>query len=182
MLQPNDQLAHGVSAGVTAQATADVNRDHTPVGRILPGGGAATQDAEVPPESEPAARVLVVDDSETIRLGMSRLLAGRGYEVQVAADGLEALDVMQFGGVDLLILDLQMPHADGFTVLERLSGANVEVPVILLSGLPAASIQERLGELRAQRLPPLFLKPVDFEQLLGVVDLMLSGDMPDFDE
>ena len=168
----------------------DATPENPPIARITPqgavptgprangvaGGGGGDTGGEVVPS------VLVVDDSRTIREGMRDLLADRGYAVETAADGAEALDALQVGQVDLLILDLQMPNTDGFAVLERLSQVGHRTPVVLLSGLPAAAIQDRLGELRAQKLPPLFLKPVDFDQLLGVVDLMLSGDLPDFDD
>jgi hypothetical protein len=50
--------------------------------------------------------------------------------------------------------------------------------VILLSGMPPDEIQDKMIQLRERELPPLLLKPVDPEQLVGMVELQLSGNLP----
>jgi CheY-like chemotaxis protein len=80
--------------------------------------------------------------------------------------------------VDLLLLDLGMPHGDGFDVLTYLQAHRRALPVILLSGMPADEIQRGMHRLREQHLPPLLLKPIDPDQLIQIVELQLSGQLP----
>ena len=56
------------------------------------------------------------------------------------------------------------------------------LPVILLSGMPPHKIQHKMNVLRERELPPLMLKPIDPEQLLGVVELQLSGALQALDD
>ena len=79
---------------------------------------------------------------------------------------------------DLLLLDLNMPGTDGFAVLAEIQSNNVDLPVILLSGLPPEEIQHSIHRLPSRSLPPLLLKPVDPEQLLEVIALRLGGELP----
>ena len=62
------------------------------------------------------ARILVVDDEETIRLTLATLLQRRGYTVTVATDGAEALALIERQSFDLLLLDLIMPGQSGLEV------------------------------------------------------------------
>jgi DNA-binding NtrC family response regulator len=69
---------------------------------------------------DPKARVLVVDDEENQRRGVSSLVGAWGYEVKQAANGVEALEVLANFPAQLLITDMMMPEMDGPTLLERL--------------------------------------------------------------
>jgi CheY-like chemotaxis protein len=81
--------------------------------------------------------VLVADDSASLRELLSTMLAGAGYTVTAAEDGLAALDRMAEAPPDLLLLDLLMPRLDGFAVLEWVRGHSDprirELPVVLIS-------------------------------------------------
>ena len=81
----------------------------------------------------PAARVLVVDDEQDLRLLVSRLLRDKGYEVQEAADGAEALSCLDAEPPQLLILDLVMPRLDGWGVLAQLTSRAAPPPVVVLT-------------------------------------------------
>ncbi|HEU0033818.1 MAG TPA: response regulator transcription factor [Kofleriaceae bacterium] len=74
--------------------------------------------------------VLVADDDAHIREVARFALARAGYSVELAADGAIALDRIQRGGIDLLVLDVLMPELDGFGVCRRLAG---RVPIVFLS-------------------------------------------------
>ena len=65
------------------------------------------------------ARILVVDDDESVRKVVRETLDEEGYETFEAADGVEALQVFERESPDLVILDIMMPVFDGFQVLER---------------------------------------------------------------
>jgi two-component system KDP operon response regulator KdpE len=77
-------------------------------------------------------RILVVDDEPQITRVLRRSLATRGYEMQVAADGGEALDLFRRWVPDLVITDLSMPHIGGLELCRRLRAIS-PVPIIVLS-------------------------------------------------
>jgi CheY-like chemotaxis protein/tRNA A-37 threonylcarbamoyl transferase component Bud32 len=82
-------------------------------------------------------RILVVDDVEENRSVLGRRLAREGYAVTEASGGIEALQLIALQAFDLVLLDVRMPDLDGFTVLERIKGAEAtrNLPVIMISAL-----------------------------------------------
>ncbi len=87
--------------------------------------------------SEPKARVLVADDDPVDRLLAEEVLAGEGFGVEAAADGVEAWERCVRRMPDLVVLDLLMPRMDGFEVLRRLREEpwGRDVPVLVLTSL-----------------------------------------------
>lgn len=124
------------------------------------------------------SRVLLCDDSPVERMALAHLLRHEGYEVDEAGDGESALEYLKHRTIDLLLLDLNLPDIDGFGVLAYLQEHRPGLPVILLSGMPLDEIQQEIRRLPKHELPTLLLKPVDPEQLLQMVELGLSGEMP----
>jgi DNA-binding response OmpR family regulator len=123
-------------------------------------------------------RVLICDDSETERRALTHFLRDAGFLVDEARDGDAAIAHVKHRAVDLVLLDLHMPGTDGFEVLNYLKEHRSALPVILLSGMPLNKIQHRMHVLRTPELPPLLIKPIDPDQLLGLVELQLSGELP----
>lgn len=122
--------------------------------------------------------ILLCDDAMTERAALARILRSAGYDVQEAADGEAAIVLLKHRSIDLILLDLQMPQVDGFAVLSYLQEHRRALPVILLSGMPPDRIQHKIHSLPSPELPPLLLKPIDPDQLLDVIDLHLSGELP----
>lgn len=79
-------------------------------------------------------KVLVVDDEKSLSEFVLRNLAVRGFEVLTAANGLEALALFQTESIDLVIMDIMMPHMDGLETIRRIRETS-RVPVIALSAL-----------------------------------------------
>src|SRR3954469_16920636 len=127
------------------------------------------------------ARLLVCDDSSIERAALAHFLRSSGYAVDEVADGTAALNHLKSKAVDLVLLDLHMPQPDGFSVLSYIQEHRRALPVILLSGMPPDQIQHKMHNLKTPELPPLFIKPVDPHQLLQVVELQLSGQLPPLD-
>jgi CheY-like chemotaxis protein len=123
-------------------------------------------------------RILLCDDSPVERLALAHFLRGHGYTVDEAADGEAAILHLKHRPVDLMLLDLQMPEKDGFAVLSYVQRHRRALPIVLLSGMPLHQIQHKMHVLPEPELPPLLLKPFDPDQLLGVVELQLSGQLP----
>src|SRR5687768_14177821 len=105
--------------------------------------------------TQPAARILLCDDSPVERLALAHFLRGSGYAVDEAADGEAALQHIKHRAVDLILLDLQMPDVDGFQVLSYLQEHRRALPVVLLSGMPLDRIQHKMHGLPTPELPPL---------------------------
>jgi CheY-like chemotaxis protein len=127
------------------------------------------------------ARLLVCDDSSIERTALAHFLRSSGYDVEEVGDGKSAMDHLKTRNVDLILLDLHMPQPDGFDVLSYIQEHRRALPVILLSGMPPDQIQHKMHNLRTPELPPLFIKPVDPQQLLQLVELQLSGQLPSID-
>jgi excisionase family DNA binding protein len=97
-------------------------------------GGRGAAPARAAAAAPARARILVVDDEETIRELLSKTLALADYEVDVAPDGRTAIDRMRIIPYDLLITDLRMPGVDGLTVIREARRLKTEIPVIIVTG------------------------------------------------
>ena len=106
------------------------------------------------------ARILIVDDDDEGRRDIRHLLRGLGYEVWEAADGRQAIHLAQKVTFDLILLDLNLPEADGLTVLKamREGTGRSEVPVLMVSG--EHEIDKIAACLKA-RANDFLTKPVD---------------------
>jgi two-component system response regulator (stage 0 sporulation protein F) len=117
------------------------------------------------------SRILVVDDEPIIRMLLVESLADAGYIVTGARNGAEALDRALESHSDIVLLDLLMPGADGFTFLrERQSHPDLsKIPVVVLS---AAGI-DYLRQASQLRATAVLSKPVDLDVLATVVEHVL---------
>ncbi len=77
--------------------------------------------------------ILITDDEPNIRKTLSQTFKLEGYRVETAGDGRQALGVLEDGGIDLVMLDLQMPHMDGLETLRELRKRGHAMPVMLLT-------------------------------------------------
>src|SRR5436190_9817960 len=116
------------------------------------------------------ARVLVVDDSRTVRAIISQQLSGAGHEVLEAADGKLGLALFLRASPDLVLSDVVMPEMDGFEILGAIRSAAPTTPLILMSGggrtLP---VEELLLAARLLGAWEVLRKPFSGEKLLQVV-------------
>ncbi len=113
--------------------------------------------------------ILVVDDDEANRDVLGRRLQRLGYGVVEARDGLEALERMAEGGIDLVLLDVMMPRLDGYGVLERRRDepALLDVPVIMISALDQMESIVRGIELGAEDYLPKPFDPILLKARIG---------------
>ncbi|MET0740592.1 MAG: response regulator transcription factor [Candidatus Nanopelagicales bacterium] len=115
-------------------------------------------------------RVLVVDDDPAVRESLRRSLTFNGYDVVLAADGVEALEKTGSEQPDLLVLDVSMPRLDGLAVCRALRAAGNDVPVLVLTARDAVS--DRVAGLDAgadDYLP----KPFALDELLARLRALL---------
>jgi two-component system response regulator MprA len=91
------------------------------------------------------ARVLVVDDEPAVRRALERALRLESYDVELAADGEEALDRLVTSPVDAVVLDVLMPRLDGLEVVRRMRQGGDKTPVLMLTARDA--IDDRVAGL-----------------------------------
>lgn len=112
-------------------------------------------------------RILVVDDQEDMREFLRDILAERGYPVETAADGPEALRALDGGGFHLVISDIRMPGMDGVTLLDRIKAEPGFTPfVILITAFGDVDDTVRLLDRGAY---DYVIKPFKLEQILVAV-------------
>src|SRR5262245_25184584 len=78
-------------------------------------------------------RILIVEDEPDVAFGLTEDLMRHGYETQIATDGDSGLRLGETGGFDLILLDVMLPHRDGFEVCRELRRREVATPIILLT-------------------------------------------------
>lgn len=80
------------------------------------------------------SKILVIDDEKSIRSSLREILEYEKYEVDEAADGMEALKMIKSGGFDAVLCDIKMPKMDGIEVLDKIIANGEDFPVIMISG------------------------------------------------
>lgn len=113
-----------------------------------------------------AKRILVVDDEENARIGLSKLLSQEGYEVGSAANGLEALDLMKTQKVNLVISDLNMPGMNGLNFLRELNRKFPSTNVILITAF--GGVESYLEAMNLGAFEYIH-KPVKLDELKAVM-------------
>jgi twitching motility two-component system response regulator PilG len=118
--------------------------------------------------TEPIAKVMVIDDSQTIRRTAETLLAREGYEVVTAQDGFEALAKIADHAPDLIFIDIMMPRLDGYQACALIKGNPrfAGTPVIMLSSKDGLFDRAR-GRIVGS--DEYLTKPFTKDELLGAV-------------
>jgi two-component system, OmpR family, response regulator MprA len=109
-------------------------------------------------------RILVVDDDRAVRDSLRRSLQFNGYEVEVAADGAEALAKVPSARPDAIVMDVMMPRLDGLEATRALRAAGNEIPILVLTARD--TVGERVDGLDAGA-DDYLTKPFALEELLA---------------
>ncbi|MDX6636877.1 MAG: two-component system, OmpR family, response regulator MprA [Solirubrobacterales bacterium] len=120
-------------------------------------------------------RILVVDDEPTVRASLSRALGFERYDVDVAADGAEALEAMLGLRYDAIVLDVSMPVLDGLETCRRLRAAGDATPVLMLTARDA--VDERVAGLDAGA-DDYLVKPFALKELTARLRALLRRHEP----
>jgi CheY-like chemotaxis protein len=119
--------------------------------------------------------ILVVDDDSVLRRLLATVLKLRGFEVLVAEDGVQALEVLGQNqqSVDLVLADIIMPQMDGWGLLEEVQALYPDLPVILLTLIEEAKPTTERAE--AMGAAACLFKPIDPVSLMSGVDQVLGA-------
>jgi two-component system, OmpR family, response regulator len=119
------------------------------------------------------SRILIAEDEPRIAAFVEKGLSANGFAVTVVGDGPAARDQAMTGGFDLMILDIGLPGADGFTVLRDLRAGRNPIPVIVLTARDG--VQDTVAGLEGGA-DDYMAKPFRFEELLARVRLRLTTE------
>ncbi len=120
-------------------------------------------------------RILVAEDSGKVAEHIRQGLAAEGYAVDLAADGDEALWLAQSNPYDVLVLDVMMPAADGFTVVRQLRRKKISTPVLFLTS--RAEVEDRVRGLDAGG-DDYLTKPFSMAELLARLRALMRRQRP----
>jgi two-component system chemotaxis response regulator CheY len=117
-------------------------------------------------------KILVVDDSATIRETLNVTLSDAGYMVSMAKDGADALTMVAADEFDLLMTDLNMPNMDGLQFISavRKNTSKRFTPIIIISGDPK---EQRMSECLSAGASGYLQKPFKQTQVLGILNILV---------
>lgn len=125
-----------------------------------------------PPEADPRARLLVVDDDPTTRAGLRDLLSLMGYHVEQAGSGREALKLLESEPYDLMVLDMRMPGMDGVEVMKHARQMRPDLLIVVLTA--HATLESAIAAVKSDAVDYL-LKPINVEGLSTTISQALQG-------
>lgn len=117
-------------------------------------------------------KILLVEDHEELWDFLSRRLKRRGFDVVLAHDGQQGVDMAQAERPDVILLDMNLPVMDGWTAARTLRGIpdTARIPIIALTAHAMSGDRSKVIEAGCDDYHP---KPVDFSRLLGQIDAAL---------
>ena len=120
------------------------------------------------------ARILLVEDNEMNRDMLSRRLQRKGYEVTMAVDGRQGVDMARSGGYDLILMDMSLPEIDGWEATRQLRAApeTKSVPIIALTAHAMAGDRDKALEAGCNDYDT---KPIELPRLLGKIEALLPA-------
>ncbi len=119
------------------------------------------------------ATILLVEDNEMNRDMLSRRLQRKGFEVAMAVDGRQGVEMAQAAPYDLILMDMSLPEVDGWeaTRLLRAAPATRQVPIIALTAHAMAGDRDKAIEAGCDDYDT---KPIELERLLGKIQTLLD--------
>ena len=114
--------------------------------------------------------ILLVDDEERYREVLARILTKAGYEVVEAADGIEALSLLEKSKIDLVLSDILMPALNGYALVARLRAKWPSMPVILTTGFLSQDAAKNMMNGSVEFIP----KPIDVAALIAMIERLLT--------
>lgn len=118
--------------------------------------------------------ILVIDDDAAVREVVSEMLKLEGYDVTIAANGREAIRLLDARGFDLVITDLIMPEKEGIETIAEIRRTHARLPILAISGGGRIGPSDYLETARYLGADATLAKPFARQELLTTVDSLLT--------
>jgi two-component system, chemotaxis family, chemotaxis protein CheY len=115
-------------------------------------------------------KILIVDDAEFLRLRISKMLVGDGYDVVEADNGLKAIEAYQANKPDLVLMDVTMPEMDGLSALKQIRAIDSKAKVIMLTALGQESVVLEAIKSGAR---DFIVKPFERDRVMNAIQKLL---------
>lgn len=125
------------------------------------------------PATQPAKRILVIDDDIPVRTAIRVVLEREGYVVDEAGNGREAMERVRAQRPQLILCDIFMPRQDGFDTIRALRREVPRVPIVAISGGGSVAGTDALRMARHLGAADVLHKPLHHAGLLGVIQHLL---------
>src|SRR5690242_10914768 len=112
-----------------------------------------------------AGRALVVDDDRMLARTLADVLELKGWTVELANSGAEAVNVVARETFDVVLMDIKMPGMDGVDAFKAMKASHPDIRVILMTAYTA---EDRIGEAQREGVLRVLSKPVDIASLLAL--------------
>jgi len=125
-------------------------------------------------DAKPVFRVLLAEDVKLNQILTQKLLARSGYQIDIAENGLQAIEAMRNADYDVILMDVQMPEMDGIEATRQirdLPGAKKFVTIIALTAQTEGNAQD---ELRAAGMDDYISKPINFDILFSKLSALAA--------
>jgi DNA-binding NtrC family response regulator len=119
-------------------------------------------------------QILIIDDEPQIRSMLKKMLEREGFDIIVASDGKEGMELFEKNPVDLVITDLIMPEKEGIEIIRVFKKGYPDVPIIAMSGGGKNSPDGYLKMAKLLGAQATFEKPINKEELLNTVKKALE--------
>ena len=116
-------------------------------------------------------KILIVDDAEFLRVRISKMLSGEGYDILEADTGAKAVNLYKSSQPDLVLMDITMPEMDGLTALKEIRSFDSKARVIMLTALGQESVVLEAIKSGAR---DFVVKPFERERVLTAISKLLS--------
>jgi len=116
-------------------------------------------------------QILIVDDAEFLRVRISKMLVGEGFEVSEAENGLKAIESYKTKKPDMVLMDVTMPEMDGLTALKELRKLDPNAKVVMLTALGQESVVLEAVKSGAK---DFIVKPFDHDRVMSAINKLLG--------
>ncbi len=121
-------------------------------------------------------KILLVDDERSFVTALQKILTLKGYDVEIAFNGLEAIEAIKTKTPDILVTDVLMPVMDGLEVIMFSKKNFPDVKVIAISGGGRVSAKDYLETAKIWKADEILSKPFSAKDLLKIIENILTGN------
>lgn len=115
-------------------------------------------------------KILIIEDEKLLAESLKKILEAKGFDIEIAYDGMSGLEYAELGIYDLLILDVMLPNLDGYQLAKRIRHNRCGTPILMLTG--KSSLEDRIQGLNSGA-DYYLTKPFDTGELLACINALL---------